>query len=184
MKFYKDSDGLWILGDAIVPAGTCFIETLANGDIAISFINGRNVIYNGPVTDLIKENDDAYVDMAELLTSCGDFFVKAVTDGGTIEVISTSVSGTQNIELVNNKLISHSNTLVDTDIITLSLGDSNVDKVNQFLYEFKTGLTAPVINLPAESKDVIFIDTEKKYLISFVRISENEVFIFYKEEAI
>lgn len=184
MKFYKDSDGLWVLGDAIVPAGTCFIETLSNGDIAISFINGRNVIYNGPVTDLIKENEDAYVDMAELLTSCGDFFVKAVAGDGFIAVVPTSVSGTASLELKFGSATVHSNTLVSTDVINLTLEATTETRIGEYLYEFKTGATAPTITFPTECKESITIIALRKYLISFVRISSTEVFTFYKEEVI
>lgn len=183
MKFYQNSNGLWVLGDVIIPAGTCIIETI-NDDVAISYINGRNVIYNGPVTELLKENEDGYADLAELFNACGDFFVKAVADGGSVDVINTSASGTTSIQLLFGKAINHTNILVSTDIITLSLEETTDTKIKEYIYIFETGVTAPVINLPEESKDIIFIQALKRYFISFVRVSSDNVFTFYKEEAI
>lgn len=90
MKFYKQLNGLWVVGDMIIPAGTCMLVVRQNSEIVdISFINGPR-IFNEKVTELKDSSDVAYVDLADFLDRCGDFFVNAaqVAADSIIEIYS------------------------------------------------------------------------------------------------
>lgn len=77
MKFYKNTDGEWVLGIDIIPPGSCVKDFDADGRISI--VN----IYNGTVysesllpTEYQKANGDAYASLAEFTAETKAFFFR------------------------------------------------------------------------------------------------------------
>ena len=57
VKFYKDLDGNWHLGDKIIPAGTCWIDYDETDDIRIvSLYDSKDIKFEGAFTSLVKED--------------------------------------------------------------------------------------------------------------------------------
>ena len=180
MKFYKNSSGLWFIGNNLVIPGsaTCrFSDTkvkiMSNGD--------DDVYYDGEISGLQKEDGTPYVDSSDLFLNVSDFFVKAPFGGG-YPIVGSSVTGTQNIELKFNKAVVQSNDIVSTDVFTLNIESVSTNGIGEYIYSFTTGATAPTITWPVECKEAIVISPLKKYLVSFVRISATKVFTFIDEE--
>ena len=74
MKFYKQENNLWVVGELIIPSGTCKISVYQEDSVVdISFINGVR-IFNEKITELTDVDDIAYADIADFLTRCGYFF--------------------------------------------------------------------------------------------------------------
>lgn len=75
MKFYKNTDGNWILGNSTMPAGSCLKEVNeASGLVRIeSVISGRMFAELLP-TEFQKENGDNYASLAELEAAVNGFF--------------------------------------------------------------------------------------------------------------
>jgi len=76
MYFYQDSEGLFHIGDNILPAGKYILEKYISDTIVavVSADTQRLVMEPIEITGLTKENDTAYTDLADLLTGVGDFF--------------------------------------------------------------------------------------------------------------
>lgn len=117
---------------------------------------------------------------------------KAITEGisavsGAInkyEVDTVAKVGTTALALQFARMANISNTLVSTDILTLSLTATAETKTGEYLLTFVTGATPPTITWPVECKEAIVISANRKYIISFVRISDTRIFTFYDEEMI
>lgn len=119
----------------------------------------------------------------DLMMANTALLVKALNINGYPK-IDISNSGTSAIELKFNTAIVHSNTLVNTDVLTLTLESTTSTDVGEYVYSFTTGTTAPTITWPIECKESIVISPNKKYLISFVRVSATKVFTFIDEEGV
>jgi len=97
MKFYKDSLGVWWIGNRSYsgPITAIWNESkthvrLVNNSSAIPF----DTLLDADVADIQKENGDSYADFDELMAACSDFFVKALSDGGMIPVsVSIYIDG-------------------------------------------------------------------------------------------
>ena len=77
MKFYQDADGVFHLGNSIVPKGQYAMEVFDNDTvISITSLDGKDLKY-GPVevTNVEKEDGSTYADLAELLSAVKDFFL-------------------------------------------------------------------------------------------------------------
>jgi hypothetical protein len=119
----------------------------------------------------------------DLMMANTALLVKALNINGYPK-IDISNSGTSSIELKFNTAIVHTNTLISTDILTLTLESTTSTDVGEYIYSFTTGATAPTITWPIECKESIVISPNKKYLISFVRVSATKVFTFIDEEVL
>ena len=87
MKFYKDTNDLWVLGELIIPQGSCVLYVRDDSEVVeIRFLNGDRV-FNEAISELRDETDTPYTDLADLLLRCGDFFVKAT--GGGLSLVAT-----------------------------------------------------------------------------------------------
>ena len=74
--FYKDAEDLFHVGDDILPAGKFILKIYsANSIIEVEATDTFKSLM-GPVevTSVLKENDTAYANLAELLTAIVDFF--------------------------------------------------------------------------------------------------------------
>jgi hypothetical protein len=81
IKFYQDSNKLWHLNDVIYPAGSVMLVIFGEEKLNFQFSNGT-YIFGVPVaiTDVLKENDEAYSNISELLTTTKGFFVNAAQE--------------------------------------------------------------------------------------------------------
>ena len=78
IKFYKDANGNWHIGDKLIPAGTCWIDYDIINDIKIvSLYNQDDIKYQGPFSELADKDGIAFSDVATMLTTNSDFFVDA-----------------------------------------------------------------------------------------------------------
>ena len=181
INFYKEGN-LWIVDKTITPAGSYRMKN--NGDDHVSIIDFEGkIIFSGYTTDILDSSGNGYSDYESLIAAVSDFFVNAPVDGG-YHTISKSVSGTASIQLEFGKATINSNTLTSTDIITLTLATTTSTEIGEYIYSFTTGATAPTIVWPIECKESIVISPNKKYLISFVRVSATKVFTFIDEEVV
>lgn len=181
INFYKEGD-LWIINKTITPAGSYRMKN--NGDDHVSIIDFEGkIIFSGYTTEILDSSGNGYSDYDSLISAVSDFFVKAPVDGG-YHKISTNTSGTGSIQLEFGKATISSNALTSTDIITLSLMSTTSTDIGEYIYSFTTGVTAPTITWPIECKESIVISPNKKYLISFVRVSATKVFTFIDEEVL
>jgi len=76
MYLYIDSDSLYHIGDSIYPSGRYILETF-NSDTVIQIKTSffAKAIF-GPIeiTQIQREDDSYYTDLASILTDVGDFF--------------------------------------------------------------------------------------------------------------
>ena len=77
MKFYKDTNGYFVVGNQIIPNGTCRLVFTDTNVKAVSVETDKDVIENTLITSLQKSDGSTYVSLTELLAAVGDFFVKA-----------------------------------------------------------------------------------------------------------
>jgi hypothetical protein len=75
MKFYKDATGFWFNGE-LTPQGFHTLQIDAD-NATISRFRDNYTIYNGLISDILKENGTGYTSKADFLSAVGDFFVDA-----------------------------------------------------------------------------------------------------------
>ena len=191
IKIYINSKGVLILDDMIIPNGSLVFNILSETTFNIRWIDGKMLGFDNQskyyniidISDVINANDIPYTNVQDLINDISDFFVKAPFNGG-YPIVESIVSGTNNITLQFCKAIIQINPLVSTDILTLTLAQTTSTKIGEYIYSFTTGATAPTITWPIECKESIVISPNKKYLISFVRVSATKVFTFIDEEGV
>ena len=183
-NLYRSGSG-WVFDNKITPAGTIRIDISQNPVVSFYYAsNGVNVFDRAfNVSDILDANGVPYADFNTFISAVSDFFVNAPFSGG-YPVVESAVSGTNNVALQFCKAILQTNPLVSTDILTLTLAQTTSTKIGEYIYSFTTGATAPTITWPIECKESIVISPNKKYLISFVRVSATKVFTFIDEEVL
>jgi len=74
--FYKDAEGFFHVGDDILPAGKFILKIYSANSIIEVEATSTPKSLMGPieVTSVLKEDDTAYANLAELLTAVIDFF--------------------------------------------------------------------------------------------------------------
>lgn len=77
MYFYKDINGLFHVGTDILPAGKYILRKYNNDTIVSIESADTHALTMDPIeiTNLQKENDSYYTDLADFLTDVGDFFI-------------------------------------------------------------------------------------------------------------
>lgn len=76
-KFYKDTvSGLFYLEDNVIPKGNYNMFFYDNDTVVslIDFTDNKVLLEATEITNLLKENDSAYTNKADLLTGVADFF--------------------------------------------------------------------------------------------------------------
>ena len=76
MYFYQDVNGLFHVGNDILPAGRYMLKTHESDTVInVANLDGKDLEY-GPiaVTDVQKEDGSTYADLAELLSAISGFF--------------------------------------------------------------------------------------------------------------
>ncbi len=76
MYFYQDASGLFHIGEDILPAGNYILKKFTS-DTVVSVVSSdtqKQVMNPIEISNLTKENDSNYTDLADLLTGVGDFF--------------------------------------------------------------------------------------------------------------
>lgn len=81
MKIYKDSNNLIWFGNTVYPSGTLGLS-IDGTSISIWKDKNETSIYTGDVTNIQNESGVNYSTVADFLTECADFFVKASGGGG------------------------------------------------------------------------------------------------------
>ena len=183
-NLYKSGNN-WIFDNKITPTGTIKIDISQDPVVSFYYVsNGSNVFDRAfNLSDILDANGDPYADFNTFIAAVSDFFVKAPVDGG-YHTISANTSGTGSIQLEFGKATISSNALTSTDIITLALMPTSSTDIGEYIYFFTTGAAAPTITWPIECKESIVVSPNKKYLISFVRVSATKVFTFIDEEVL
>jgi len=77
MKFYKHSDGYFVIGNQIIPGGVSkmiFTDTTVK---VVSLETDKDIVENIQITSLQKSDGSLYSNLEELLSAVGDFFVDA-----------------------------------------------------------------------------------------------------------
>lgn len=191
IKIYINNSGVLILDDMIIPTGSLVFNILSETTFNIRWTDGKMLGFDNQskyyniidISDVVNVDDIAYTNVQDLIDDISDFFVKAPFNGG-YPIIENGLSGTKNIDLQFCKVIVQTNTLVSTDIFTINLIQTTSKRIGEYIYSFTTGTTAPTIVWPIECKESIVISPNKKYLISFVRVSATKVFTFIDEEGV
>ncbi len=94
IKFYKDADGYWILGDKIIPASTCIMDFDDITNIVItSTFDKEDIKFAGSLEQLCDSENKPYTTIDALKKACGDFFVKASSDGEAFNELESKVDG-------------------------------------------------------------------------------------------
>ncbi len=104
MNIYKNSNGQWVVGDKIIPAGQSIVE-IKDDKLTITLLSRHILLFLGSVSDLKREDGSTYEDVATFLSECADFFVNPLNP------LQEEVEGMKS-ELANipeNALLMHSN---------------------------------------------------------------------------
>lgn len=133
IKIYKDSNGYFVIGNQIVPSKTCALQK-RNSDEEIKIINistNDTKVDWIQVSDILKENDSQYTDLADFLSAMGTFF--EAVGGGEPTTSVTANAGTN----LNTSLLSLESTQIKlipsssgTHISNTSLSDSTATQID------------------------------------------------------
>lgn len=76
MVFYKDTNGLWRVGNYILPAGSLFMMVDVANELITLMWQDRTTIYQKPipVTSIVDSTAAAYADLDAFLLATADFF--------------------------------------------------------------------------------------------------------------
>ena len=114
-NFYKNkTNSIYTLGNIQLPAGTC-IRQITGDIITISTIGNDRVLYKGPITELATEEGVHYTSIDNLDESVGDFFVKALEEGGAS--ITKDYVDSHFVGLANDQTIADIKTFSSSPII-------------------------------------------------------------------
>lgn len=137
MKFYKKSNGTWILGERKIPAGTCVLKiNSVDGKISIEQPFGGFIHNADDYSYFEKENGDAYASLTEFEEATDSFFLKAaggISSGQEVigalgftpaDEANTLTLQVETVEYYNNLIASGG----DIDAISLSAIDKFIVK--------------------------------------------------------
>ena len=150
VKFYKDINGNWRIGDKIIPAGTCWIDYDNLNDIKIvSLYNEDDIKYQGKFIDLVKEDGNQYTDITTMLAATSDFFIEA------------DVAAITNHEALDGLLggaTSDHQHLTTSQVTRVTNAVQNTG--NETINGIKTFISSPIIPTPDEDMEA----ATKKYV--------------------
>lgn len=138
VKFYKDLDGNWHLGDKIIPAGTCWIDYDESNDIKIvSLYDSKDIKFEGAFTSLVKEDGTNYASIAAMLSTNSDFFVEAdvaaITNHEALDgLLGGATSDHQHLTLSEVELLDYIKTLDTNAILYFNIDSTTAPQLNDF----------------------------------------------------
>ena len=150
VKFYKDVNGNWHIGDKLIPSGTCWIDYDIINDIKIaSLYNQDDIKYQGPFSELADKDGIAYSNIDTMLAATSDFFVEAdvaaITNHETLDgLLGGATSDHQHLTTTQVGLVNNA---------VQKTGDETINGI-------KTFVTSPIVPTPDEDMEA----ATKKYV--------------------